>query len=121
MHHQESRFTRTLASFSPTVPKSVAEFAASLTGAGIIWYDMINGSEVARGVCAVDITLLGFSTDSSFQNLAEFIGAVLSVLGHVALGNAGHSIALGGNSVTALTWAITERPRGSIVTNAATI
>ena len=45
----------------------------------------------------------------------------MSVLGHVSLGNAGRSIALRGDSVTALTWAITKRPRGSLVTNAATI
>ena len=121
MQDQESRFTRTLSSFVPTTPTITAEFDASLSGAGLIWYETVNGFEVARGVCAVDITHLGFDTDSSFQNLAEFIGAILSVLGHVALGYSGQSIALRGDSVTALTWAITERPRGSIVTNAAMI
>ena len=62
----------------------------------------------------MDLTSLEFHTDSSFQNLSEYIGAILAVLGHIALGNAGRSIALRGDSVTALTWAITERPRGSI-------
>ena len=118
---QESRFTRTLESFALTAPTSVAEFDASLTGAGIIWYQTVDGNEVARGVSAVDLIPLGFETDSSFQNLAEFIGAILAVLGHIALGNVGQSIALRGDSVTALTWAITERPRGAIVTNAAVI
>ena len=37
------------------------------------------------------------------------------------MGNKGKSLALRGDSVTALTWAITERSRGSIVTNAAMI
>ena len=70
MRSQETRFTRTLSSFTPTSPASVAEFDASLTGAGIIWFDTVNGYEVAKGVCAVDLSHMGFSTDSSFQNLA---------------------------------------------------
>jgi hypothetical protein len=59
--------------------------------------------------------------DSSFQNLSEYVGAILAVVGQVVLGMTGSSIALRGDSVTALTWAITERPRGSIVTNAAMV
>jgi hypothetical protein len=43
------------------------------------------------------------------------------VIGHVVLGFAGSSLALRGDSVTALTLAITERPRGAIVTNAAMV
>ena len=96
-------------------------FDASLTGAGVIWYETTHGTEVARGVCAVDLTHLGFLDDSSYQNLSEFIGALLAVLGHVALGRTGQSIALRGDSVTALAWATTERPRGSIATNAAMV
>ena len=121
VRHQESRFTRSLDSFVPTIPTSIVEFDASLSGAGLIFYERANGTEASRGVCAVDLTRLGFDSDSSFQNLAEFIGAILAVLRHTALGNAGCSIALRGDSVTALTWAITERPRGSIATNAAMI
>jgi hypothetical protein len=59
--------------------------------------------------------------DSSFQNLFEFIGAILAVVGQVILGFSGSSLALRGDSVTALTWAITERRRGVIVTNAAMV
>lgn len=77
----------------------------------MVWYDREDGTEVARDVSAVDTSSVEFATDSSFQNLSEFVGAILSVLGHVALGNARRSIALRGDSVTALTWAIPERPR----------
>jgi hypothetical protein len=73
------------------------------------------------GVCAVEFSFLNFGVDSSFQNLSEFIGAIVSVIGHVAMGNRGRTLALRGDSITALTWAITERPRGSIVTKAAMI
>ena len=120
VRYQESRFTRTLESFSPALPLTIAEFDASLAGVGLIWYQR-NGAEVAMGVCAVSISFLKFGSDSSYQNLSEFIGAILAVLGHVFMGNRGKSLALRGDSVTALTWAITERSRGSIVTNAAMI
>jgi hypothetical protein len=37
------------------------------------------------------------------------------------LGHLGRSLALRGDSVTAFTWAIAERPRGEIVTNASIV
>ena len=43
------------------------------------------------------------------------------MIGQVVLGLAEPSLALRGDSVTALTWVITERPRGVIVTNAAVV
>jgi hypothetical protein len=121
VRYRETEFTRTIESFAHTTPVSVIEFDASLSGAGLIWSDRSTGAEVVVGVGAVDLTLLGFGVDSSFQNLSEYIGAILAVIGHVVLGLSGSSIALRGDSVTALTWAITERPRGSIVTNAAMV
>ena len=118
VRHRESEYTRTVESFAHNTPVVVAEFDSSLSGAGLIWYVRTHGAEVARGVSAVDLSFLDFGEDSSYQNLSEFIGAILAVVGHVTLGYSGSSIALRGDSVTALTWAITERPRGSIVTNA---
>jgi hypothetical protein len=121
VRYEETTFTRTLDSFSPFPPSVTAEFDSSLSGAGVIWYQTVNGAEVAMGVCAVSLAFLGFGEDSSFQNLCEFLGAIIAVIGHVILGNRGRTLALRGDSITALTWALTERPRGSIVTNAAMI
>jgi hypothetical protein len=112
VRHRETEFTRTIGSFAPTAPTFVAEFDASLSGAGLIWSVREDGAEVIRGVGAVDLSSLGFGVDSSFQNLSEFIGAILAVVGQVILGFSGRNVALRGDSVTALTWAITERPRG---------
>jgi hypothetical protein len=118
---REKEFTRTIESFAPATPILVAEFDSSLSGAGLIWSVRTNGTEVVRGVSAVNLDFLGFGTDSSNQNLAEYIGAILAVLGQVILGFSGTGIALRGDSVTALTWAMTERPRGMRVTNASMI
>ena len=121
VRHRESEFTRSIASFAPETPTVVVEFDSSLSGAGLIWYSRVSGAEVAMGVGAADLLFLGFGEDSSFQNLSEFLGAILAILGQVALGYQGRSVALRGDSVTALTWAITERPRGERVTKAAMV
>ena len=105
---RETELTRSMESFAPATPVLVAEFDSSLCGAGLIWFVRTNGSEVVRGV---DLSFLEFGVDSSIQNLAEYIGAILAVVGQVMLGFLGTSIAL---------WTRTERPRGVRVTNAST-
>lgn len=121
VRYSETEFTRTLLSFAPVQSGIIAEFDSSLQGAGLVWYSRSKGAEVAVGVCAMELSFLGFGDDSSFQNLAEFIGAILAVAGQVAMGHRGQSVTLRGDSITALTWAITERTRGAIVTRAAMI
>ena len=69
----------------------------------------------------MDLTFLNFGGDSAYQNLAEFLGAILAVVGYVKLGHRGQSLALRGDSVTALTWATMERTRGCNVTNASMV
>ena len=121
VRYREAEFTRTIESFLPTTPILIAKFDASLSGAGLIWYAIEDGAEVARGFSAVDLTFLDFGIDSSFQNLSEFVGAILAVMGQIVLGRSTQSLALRGDSVTALTWSITERVRGSIVSNASIV
>jgi hypothetical protein len=118
---KETEFTRTIESFAPTTPILVAEFDSSLSGAGLIWSVRTDGAEVVRGVSAVNLAFLEFGVDSSNQNLAEYIGAILAVIGQVMLGFSGMGIALRGDSVTALAWTMTERPRGTRVTNASMV
>ena len=117
--YDEVQFTRALSSFHLVAATVVAEFDASLTGIGVIWYQRVDGAEVVLGVCALSTVFLDLRDDSSYQNFSEFLGALIAVVGFARLGFAGHSLKLRGDSVTALTWAITERPRGVLVTNAA--
>jgi hypothetical protein len=114
VRQQETEFSRTIDSFLLALPAVMAEFDSSRSSAGLIWYAAEAGAEVAMGV---HLTFLEFGTDSSFQNLSEFTGAIIAVMGQIALGLAGQSLALRGDSVTALTWSVTERVRGSLVTN----
>jgi hypothetical protein len=96
---KEAEFTRTIESFAPATLILVAEFDSSLSGAGLIWSVRMNGFEFARGVSAVNLAFLGFGTDSTTQNLMEYIGAILAVIGQMMLGFSGTG--LRGDSVTA--------------------
>jgi hypothetical protein len=67
-----TEFTRSIESLAPATPVLVAEFDSSLSGTGLIWSVRTKGSEVVRGVSAVDLSFLEFGVDSSNQNLAEY-------------------------------------------------
>lgn len=119
---EEQRYTRRMESFLPESLDYVVEFDASLTGAGILWYKrQADGTEVALGGGAVDLRGFGFGSDSSFQNTAEYVGCILGMVGLVLLGVRDADIEIRGDSVAALTWAETERPRGQLVTNASMV
>ena len=106
-------------SFWPEEADYVIEFDGSLTGAGILWYARNgDGVEVLLGGAAVDLSPLGFGDDSTYQNTCEFITLVLGIRGLSALGLTDPekpvSVMLRGDSVTALTWAHTERFRSRL-------
>ena len=67
VRYRETDFTRTLESFVPTTSTVIAEFDASLQGAGVVWYSTINRAEKAGGVAAVDLSFLNFGDDFSFS------------------------------------------------------
>ena len=70
---------------------------------------------------AIDIRGLGFDTDASYQNSAEFIGIVMGLLGLLQMGIRGEAVEVRGDSVSALTWAVKGRPKGDLATNAAIV
>ena len=109
-------------SFQPEQLEYIVEFDASLSGAGILWFKrMSDGSEVSLGGSAVDLRGFKFGSDSSVQNTAEYIACIIGMAGLALLGVRDTDIEVRGDSVAALTWAETERPRGHIVTNASMV
>ena len=54
-----------------------------------MWCTINSGIEILRGVSAVDLGFLELRFDISHQNLAEFLGVIISVVGHVILGYPG--------------------------------
>ena len=118
----EQQYTRRIQSFLPEQLLYIIEFDASLSGAGVLWYKRrADGAEVSIGGSAVDLRGFGFGSDSSFQNTAEYIGCILGIIGLTLLGIRDVDVEVRGDSVSALTWAETERPRGELVTNASMV
>ena len=115
------RFSRSLISFRSVVPILVIEFDASLQGIGILYYVPGALRETLIGSCAVDISNFGFGSEAKYQNSAEFLGPVLGIEGLRELGVTAKSIHLRGDSITALSWASTEKFKGILVSNAAAV
>ena len=86
IEYNKVRFTRPLATFDDTPPSHVVDFDASLSGVRILRYERIAGTEVCLGGGAIDIRGLQFEGDSSFQNVAEYIGAMVGILTLITLG-----------------------------------
>ena len=85
----------------------------------LLYYERSDVNEVLIAGGAVDISMLKFESDASFQNTAEFIAAVLGIRGLRQLGTQPESVCRRGDSITALTWASTGKFRGEVVGNAA--
>jgi hypothetical protein len=98
------------------------ETDASLSGIGILVYQRdAQGREECVGAGAVSIEAMGFGQDSSNQNTAEFVGAVLCMACALRMGRREQTVVLRGDSVTALTWAEDRRFRGKKVSSAAVV
>ena len=118
----EAQFTRSLASFRPQVVTFIIEIDASLSGIGVLWYQRdIDRNEISLGATAVDISWLNFGTDSSFQNVAEYIGGLVGLIGLIKLGINNVAVEFRGDSLTALSWAKKEKSKGKLVSNAAIV
>ena len=81
----------------------------------------VDNAELCMGGSAISILSLTFGDDSSYQNLCEFIGATLGMMGLVKLGMKGVDVTMRGDSVSALTWVSTERYRGANVSSASMV
>ena len=118
----EQQYTRRIQSFLPEQLLYIIGLDASLSGAGVLWYKRrVDGAEESIGGSAVDLRGFGFGSDSSFQNTVEYIGCILSLIGLTLLGIRDVDVEVRGDSVSALRWAETERPRGELVTNASMV
>jgi hypothetical protein len=103
----ELEFSRPFHTFAKAMrlPTVVIECDASLTGGGgMIMIRNEDGTETVVGCFTVDLTSLGFGTDSSFQNVAEFIVAVVAIRAAKRMGMSVTRVHLRLDSKTALSW-----------------
>ena len=122
MSQHESRYARTLRSFRPAPSKICLRTDASLTGAGGYIFEIeASGSESVLGGYATDLIPLGFGTDSSFQNAAEFIGIVMGLVALRVRGYRDIDISISGDSMSALKWASENAFKSANVLNASVV
>ena len=117
----ELSYAKKLFSFRKTPVQYVVETDASLSQEGFIIFEVTDSCETCLGGGAVSIEEFGFGVDSSYQNTAEFIGALVGLLALVKLGGRDAGVKLRGDSTTALYWAASGRVSGSAALNAAVV
>lgn len=116
----EDRFARPLSTFVCRTAGVVIETDASLGGAGCLVYRrMEDGSERCVGGSSTSLWRLGFGSDSSNQNVAEFVGIILGILTVKKLGITEIDVELRTDSEVALRWAEKENPHSDRASNAA--
>lgn len=119
---KEQSFTRSLSSFTSTIPTLTIQFDGSLWGSGVTWYRSTDRTTSALvGGLSLCLRRLDFGSDPAFQNCAEFISVTAGVIGAIMMGLDVSSVLLKGDSVTALSWAEGGRFKSDNVMNAATV
>ena len=118
LHFDQDRFARPMRSFVFVIARAVIETDSCLSGAGcLIYLRDRGGNETVVGGSAGSLAMLGFGSDSSYQNCCEFIGIILGILTLRLLGYDDLEFELRTDSMSALRWAEKEKYRGDIITN----
>ena len=109
MELRQTEYTKKIIAFKikGTKPDFAVGFDGSLSGLGLIWFQLTQGDYVAVGCCGIDITWMGL-TKSDYQNLVEFLAFLISIRELIRRGCKGKSIQLWGDSMSALAWARKE-------------
>lgn len=122
------RFARPFATFVSTPARFIVEFDASLHGLGFVISKRVTGAAdttVCLGAGSVSLAAMEFGQDASYQNTAEFMAVVISLIVLVAVVRPSRSestsVELRGDSVTALRWAEQSSFKSSLVGNAAVL
>ena len=102
---QGTQFSRPFSSFESRPATWVCEYDASLSGIGIMWFQILpDGQESLVAYTSVDISSLGFGTNAAYQNTAEYIASLLCAHGMNLLGVGHEPVLHRGDSKTALAW-----------------
>ena len=110
-------FCRTIDSFRPATVSLRVCFDASLDGLGVSVLDVATGS-----LLAVTSSKFPFGVAvSDYQNVCEFCAVVVGFALIARLGFNGRSVALKGDSMSAMKWSEKERFRGTLGSRAASV
>jgi hypothetical protein len=128
----EPNFSRPFESWVPPTNRAgiVVEKDGSLQGLDLLFFlAQADGSKRLVGVSEVDVSSLGFGTDSSFQNTSEYMCYIAAMRGADILRKRGltvdgeppRGVWLRGDSATALSWAEKGRVKSERAVNASLV
>ena len=108
----KSKLARSLQSFIQGHGQLAVQFDASLTGGGLLFYDILpNGMYVLRAALSVSLSRFNFK-ESKYQNFSEFLIAVVGLHVVAKVFPDIREVVLKGDSVTALSWCKKGRSNG---------
>jgi len=124
----ERTFARSLDSFRISMPSWCIEYDSSLKGLGVLVWDQRHfidgGSEDLSGVVSVTSMYplpFDLGTDSSYQNVVEFIAVILGLCMLKRRGISNVTIKLKGDSRSSLKWGSSELFKGTLVQRASVV
>jgi len=116
-----TRYARDITSFSDVPPKYTIEYDASLTGVGVVIYQIDeNRLEQEWKVIQYEFDF-NLEGKSKYQNTVEFIALVLGVAGLVSLGINNASILCRGDNKSSLSWGLSENFKSQLGRRAALV
>lgn len=115
------KFARPFESYQLNDSNIAIDFAALLTGIGLLSYRIVQEKEVIIGGGSIDISVLNFQSNPSCQNTAEFMAAILGIRGFRQLHLKPGNVRLRGDSITALKRAESGKFKEELAGNASVI
>jgi hypothetical protein len=111
----EKVFTRSLFSFASLQADVIVEFDASLSGGGILFFDAVDSR--CLGISTINLISLNLTDESRYQNYAEFLVALVGLIGAIYLRPNLQTVSFVGDSLSALSWLESGRLKSDIASN----
>jgi hypothetical protein len=118
LHLDEMAYARTFASFRPRPPSILIEYDASLTGLAVAISTLHPDRSATMVACTRITPPFAPTTDSSKQNLYEFLAVVMGLLLAKHLGLEHFAFDLAGDSTSSLSWAHSDRVASALAQRA---
>jgi hypothetical protein len=100
----EWKWAKDIRSFRKREREYIVKIDGSLSQIGFLIFEVNASGETCLGGGVASIVEVGFGKDSSYQNTAELIRAIIGLMAIVKLGKANAGVSLRGDSKTALQW-----------------
>jgi hypothetical protein len=114
------KFARNLTTFRTPRVNFIIGYDAALSGVGIVLNRVSASGREHKWKCA-QFKLPWDLMDSGYQNAVEYIALVSGFVALAMLGVSGEAVAVRGDNISSLSWALRETYKGSLTRNASVV